>query len=299
MLTSWKVAFCHATINNTAKSFHLCLNLPPQSVRKTQLDFTNVRALNFCHLFSHNNVLANFSLLLSIQDIFIALCLKERRYFPAVLLSPYTCRSVLQTTLCAPKQGYEQMEITATCSDSHFPLCSFPAATTSVQITSCKSVCTFHLQLPLRLPDFWKSIPWMQLNSFYCCLFRSQEPSLQCSLHHKPTHSHGLGSRTHLHVPVCPGQVTANMCAHIFRRLYAKMIHAEQNEDGGLEKVQERTALKSSNLPWQYLQQQYGTWSLGGLLLLIYPEQKTLPVTVSHWLCILSHLQKNRWIQPW
>lgn len=181
MWTSWKVAFWPC--RNKQHCWVLSSLLEPSSTiyKKNSIGFRKCKRPNFLSFTLSQHVLANFSFLLYIQDMFIALCLKERRYFPAVLLSPCTCRSVLQTTLCAPKQGYEQMEITAACSDSHFSLHSFPAAITSVKITFGKSLCTFHLQLPLRLPDFWKSIPWMQLNSFYCCLVRSQEPSLQGS----------------------------------------------------------------------------------------------------------------------
>lgn len=80
---------------------------------------------------------------------------------------------------------------------------------------------------------------------------RSPEPSLQHILQnrHKPPPSLGLGSTKHLPVPFSPGQVTVSMCAHIFRRFYAKMLHAEKNVERGLEKVQESAALKSSNLP--------------------------------------------------
>lgn len=140
----------HAIISNIAESFHLCSEPSSTIYKKNTTRFHRCKSPNFLSFTTSQHVLADFSFSLTIQDIFVILCLKERRYFSVVLLSPYTCRSVLQTILCAPKQGYEQMEITATCSDSHFPFHSFPAAITSVKITSGESLCTFHLQLPLQ-----------------------------------------------------------------------------------------------------------------------------------------------------
>lgn len=66
---------------------------------------------------------------------------------------------------------------------------------------------------------------------------RSPEPSLQRTLHHlhKPAPSLGLGIMKHLPVPFHPGQVTVSMCAYsedIFRRFYAKMLHAEKKWEG-------------------------------------------------------------------
>jgi len=141
----------HTTINNIAEPFHLCSEASSTIYKKNTIRISQtLRAPIFCHLLPHDTYLQTFNSSPSIQDIFVILCLKERRYFPVPPPSPSTCRSVLQTTLWAPKQGYEQMEITATCSDSHFPLRPFPAAITSVKITSGKSLRTFHLQLPLQ-----------------------------------------------------------------------------------------------------------------------------------------------------